>query len=85
MYKKSSIARIAIFFCLALFMLLGLYAPSATTATAQEPTPTPEGSVRVVGGAPADPGEWPWQVALIDGSTSDLYYGQFCGGSLISS
>lgn len=84
MYKKSSIARIAIFFILALLMLLGLYAPSVTTVTAQEPTPTPEGSVRIVGGAPADPGEWPWQVALIGGSASDLYNGQFCGGSLIS-
>jgi hypothetical protein len=32
----------------------------------------------VVGGEPADPGEWPWQVALLfDGR-------QFCGGTLLS-
>jgi len=32
---------------------------------------------RIVGGKNADPGEWPWMVALFNGGR------QFCGGSLI--
>lgn len=38
---------------------------------------------RIVGGQEADPGEWPWQVALVQ-SGGDTYNGQFCGGSLIA-
>jgi len=37
----------------------------------------------IVGGAPAEPGEYPWQVALVDGTSTDLYNTLFCGGSLI--
>ena len=47
-------------------------------------TPTPE-EPEIVGGAPADPGEYPWQVALVDGTSTNLYGTQFCGGSLIAS
>lgn len=32
---------------------------------------------RIVGGKNADPGEWPWMVALFNAGR------QFCGGSLI--
>lgn len=38
---------------------------------------------RIVGGQEADPGEWPWQVAIVQRG-ADTYNGQFCGGSLIS-
>ncbi len=37
----------------------------------------------IVGGAEADPGEWPWQVAILFADEPDLYYAQYCGGSLI--
>ncbi len=43
-----------------------------------EPTPTPGAELTIVGGTPAEPGEFPWQVALLD---PEGY--QFCGGSLI--
>ena len=49
----------------------------ATVAMAQPPTP------RIVGGQEADPGEWPWQVALVK-KGSDLYNNQFCGGMIIA-
>jgi secreted trypsin-like serine protease len=50
---------------------------------AQVPTPTPEEEPRIVGGEPANPGDWPWQVALVYGGAVDLFQDQFCGGSLI--
>ncbi|HET9909993.1 MAG TPA: serine protease, partial [Anaerolineales bacterium] len=61
---------------------------SSSTVGAQAAwTPTPvrdPNDPEIVGGAASDPGEWPWQVALIGGSDPDLL-GQFCGGSLITS
>lgn len=38
----------------------------------------------IVGGREAEPGAWPWQVALIVHSYDQAYNGFFCGGSLIS-
>ncbi|HSL27920.1 MAG TPA: serine protease, partial [Anaerolineales bacterium] len=52
---------------------------------AQESDPPPTGVPEIVGGAPSTPGEWPWQVALINASASNsnFYNAQFCGGTLI--
>lgn len=49
-----------------------------------------DGTDRVVGGTPADIGEYPFQVALLaterlDDEPYSQYMAQFCGGSLISS
>lgn len=41
-----------------------------------------QGTPRIIGGQQASPGEWPWQVALINAG-GDPYWDQFCGGSLI--
>lgn len=83
-FPTRSIARIALLFIVALLVLSTLNMSAASPVIAQEPTPTDDDSGKIVGGAPATPGEWPWQVALVGGTTSDLFNGQFCGGSLIT-
>ena len=73
----------------AMIFSLIIMAERFPTAGAQEAwTPTPTRTTQdpeIVGGGASDPGEWPWQVALVSGSATDLFQGQFCGGSLISS
>ncbi|MFZ5912455.1 MAG: serine protease [Chloroflexota bacterium] len=66
---------------LAVFSLIA-YGRLATVALAQGELPPP---VEIVGGGVATPGEWPWQVALVDGATTgpNYWYSQFCGGSLV--
>ncbi|MEM9773565.1 MAG: serine protease [Chloroflexota bacterium] len=39
---------------------------------------------KIVGGTAASPAEYPWQVALVSASQSNVFFGQFCGGSLIA-
>jgi secreted trypsin-like serine protease len=63
---------------LALALLVGVLAPLAGTAQA---APQPE----IIGGHQADPGEYPFQVAILRRNVADRYQAQFCGGSLISS
>ena len=60
----------------AVILLLAVFL-CATAALAQT-------DPRIVGGQEADPGEWPWQVALIEHSATSIFDGQFCGGSLIA-
>ncbi len=46
---------------------------------------TPQvGLGRVVGGRPAQPGAFPWMVALLNAAEPDPFQAQFCGGSLIA-
>ena len=75
MNKKITRYFLYIISVLGLFFLLG----TGLSVQAQEDDP-PQ---RIVGGNAADPGEWPWQVALVNGDATNFYYGQFCGGSLI--
>ncbi len=63
-------------------LVCGLLAP-ATAAVAQHgPGAPPDGEI--VGGQPADPGEYPYQVALLRHGVANRFNAQFCGGSLIS-
>jgi len=64
--------------------------PVSTPSDNGTPTSTPppqatEGAVipLIVGGRPADPGEYPWMVALVNASSANPYFSQFCGGALI--
>lgn len=63
-------------------LLLSLVATG--TAVAQPPVPTGEPVPQIVGGQEAEPGAWPWQVALLQARNPSLYDAQFCGGSLLS-
>jgi secreted trypsin-like serine protease len=47
--------------------------------------PAPGTTQKIVGGKPAQPGKYPFQVALISAKTpvGQEHFGQFCGGSLI--
>jgi len=41
-------------------------------------------SPSIVGGQEAQPGAWPWMVALVSADQPDAEQGQFCGGALIA-
>jgi len=41
-------------------------------------------SPKIIGGTTAAPDAWPWMVALVRPGSTDYYYGQFCGGTLIA-
>jgi len=49
---------------------------SVTSSTSRVPD--------VVGGIEAEPGAWPWQVALVQTNQPDAYLGLLCGGTLIA-
>ena len=65
--------------------------PNSSSSRAEPvatPTPLPpEGPIKpqIVGGTPADPGEYPWQAALVYSDLQNPLDGQFCAGSLIES
>jgi secreted trypsin-like serine protease len=61
---------------LALALLVGVLAPLAAPAQA---APDSE----IIGGVQADPGEYPFQVAILRRNVANRYEAQFCGGSLI--
>jgi secreted trypsin-like serine protease len=39
---------------------------------------------QIVGGSKALPGEFPWQVALLDASVANTFQAQYCGGALVA-
>ena len=65
--------------------------PSTSTDTQTEGTPVPDSSTpgplysepEIIGGEEAEPGAWPWMVALVYSNEPNAYWGQFCGGALI--
>lgn len=60
-------------------LLLLLIIPGAVSVVSAQISP------RIIGGTEAEPGAWPWMVSLVRASQSDIYYGHYCGGSLINS
>ncbi len=70
--------NVAYFLFTLLFVLGTLSFSHTAVAQEDEPRPTPNPSLRIVGGQNATPGEWPWQAFLF---IDNLYQ---CGGSLIA-
>ena len=63
---------------LAIALLTGVAAAQDAPVTpAQSETPD------ILGGREAEPGAWPWQVALVSSLEENAFNGQFCGGTLI--
>ncbi len=67
---------------LAVLLGVGVLVPAA--AQAQESGETTPDTGEIIGGQPADPGEYPFQVALLFHGVQDRWSAQFCGGTLIS-
>ena len=81
LFRKTLFVSLLVIFA---FSLLGIASlPPASAQAAWTPTPTDDVSVQIIGGQPASPGEWPWQVALIPGSAPN-FLNTFCGGALIA-
>lgn len=82
---KPNFKKIFLFLPIIIMFATTIFNTPTQSVMAQDiATPTPEVEVQIVGGAPAAPGEWPWQVALVFGGETDLFQNQFCGGSLIN-
>ena len=64
---------------LAVAALLGAVSPAASAAPARV-----GGDPEIVGGVPAQPGAFPYQVAIVHHDEPDPFNAQFCGGSLIA-
>ncbi|MBV6394864.1 MAG: hypothetical protein HFACDABA_00434 [Anaerolineales bacterium] len=79
-FKQPVRTSLSLIILTAIFLSL-FFSGSVFPASADEGTPPPDA---IVGGAESTAGEWPWQVALIQGGASDYYSNQFCGGSLVA-
>jgi len=55
---------------------------AGTFATGLQPSTTD--APLIFGGREAEPGAWPWQAALVVASSTNVYLGQYCGGTLIA-
>jgi len=81
LFRKTLFVSLLVIF---VFSLIGIASlPPASAQEAWTPTPTDDVSGQIVGGQPANLGEWPWQVALIPGSAPN-FLNAFCGGALIA-
>ncbi len=72
-----TLGLVAVALCL---LLLAFGALAASPALAQDAAPDQPVAPAIVGGRDADPGAWPWQVALLDRFGAGNPRGFFCGG-----
>ncbi|MEW6400737.1 MAG: serine protease, partial [Chloroflexota bacterium] len=85
MYTRKFASPVLMFIIVLTVALAMVFFAVVPDAHAQEGTPPSTPVPEIVGGQPSTPGEWPWQVALVNGTATgpNYYNDQFCGGSLI--
>lgn len=76
--------RSALFFflfvpCLLLAMLPFTYTTHAQSERAVQST----SDASIIGGETAEPGAYPWMVSIVNNGNEDIFWAQFCGGTLI--
>ena len=84
--QRSGHAGARLWIILIVFVALSLTGQAQGPIENKTPTPMVTQPARdpfIVGGEIAEPGAWPWQVALVDSWNPNSINGQYCGGALI--
>lgn len=86
--KYAAFVRMGLFLLVLLTAAGGALSLAGGVVSAQMPTdepvaPTQADNPDIIGGREAQPGAWPWQVALLNRLEPNSYLAQICGGTLI--
>ena len=84
--RRRQLAKFAL--CTWIFLITGsgvLWWTQLAYAQDEPPVaPAQSDSPDILGGREAQPGAWPWQVALVSRFAPNAFQGHFCGGTLIA-
>ncbi len=80
--KYAAMARMGLYAFILATIAVALLTGAAVAQDAPV-TPAQSETPDILGGREAEPGAWPWQVALVNSLQENAFNGQFCGGTLI--